>query len=58
MTVFIAAVVHGSIIAKKGRLAQRLRQAGPGAGAAPSGTSLAGSGTAKRSLCAENLTRR
>jgi hypothetical protein len=29
MTVFIAAVVHGSIIAKKGRLAQRLRQAGP-----------------------------
>lgn len=47
MTVFIAAVVHGFIIAKKGRLAQRLRQAGPGAGEigarrAPSGTSLAG----------------
>ena len=47
MTVFIAAVVHGSIIAKKGRLAQRLRQAGPGAGeigarGAHSGTGLAG----------------
>lgn len=38
MTVFIAAVVHGSIIAKKGRLAQRLRQAGPGAGSRRSGS--------------------